>query len=222
MSNDDQGFGAPRYPAPFEPQTQPPPPSRTHRSAWLPVLGLLVVAALAAVGYVLFAKPGSSDTAAGSPDSTAASPHSTASSHSTAAPQSTAPGPGALPAATTAYATATATAAPATQDAPTDGGAPSSSCPSAADAEIPAFIFVGALALEQAQDAQDCVYPGTVDPATTAALSGRAFEKQADDHSDTGASGTFTFTEVGGHGKLTVTTTKEADGKYYVTAVGLR
>ena len=204
MSNDDQGFGAPRYPAPFEPQ--PSPPSRARRSAWLIVLGLLVVAALAAAGYALFAKPDSNDTAAGSPHSTAASPSSTAQAPITNG------GTAVL---------ATATAAPATQDAPTDGGAPSSSCPSAADAEIPAFIFVGALALEQAQDAQDCVYPGTVDPATTASLSGRAFEKQADDHSDTGASGTFTFTEVGGHGKLTVTTTKEADGKYYVTAVQL-
>lgn len=217
MSNDDQGFGAAHYPAPFAPQ--PSPPSRARRSAWLIVLGLLVVAALAAAGYALFAKPDWSDTAAGSPHSTAASPSSTAQ-----APSSTAQAPSDLPAPMTDGGTAvlaTATAAPATQDAPTDGGAPSSSCPSAADAEIPAFIFVGALALEQAQDAQDCVYPGTVDPATTASLSGRAFEKQADDHSDTGASGTFTFTEVGGHGKLTVTTTKEADGKYYVTAVQL-
>jgi hypothetical protein len=210
MNNDDQGFGVPRYPAPFEPQ--PPRQPARRRPRWPVVLGLLVAAALAAGGYALFAKhdPGG---AAADPAQGAAPSLSTSS---------TARSPSDLPLAITASATATATAAAADPGAPTDGGAPSSSCPSAADAEIPAFIFVGALALEQAQDAQDCVYPGTVDPATTASLSGRAFEKQADDHSDTGASGTFTFTEVGGHGKLKVTTTKEADGKYYVTAVGLR
>lgn len=204
--HDDRGFGIPRHPATFEPH---PPPRSRHRASRLTVLGLLVVAALAAGGYALLSsEPEPSGTAAASLPSTARSA-------------------GALPSAivVTPVATsfgATATATSGTPNAaPTDGGAAGSSCPSAADAEIPAFIFVGALALEQAQDAQDCVYPGTVDPATTASLSGRAFEKRADTHSDTGAGGTFVFTEVGGHGTLKVTTTKEADGRYYVTAVGL-
>jgi hypothetical protein len=205
-------FGAPRNPAPFEPQPSRHSPRR--RSPWPVVLGLLVAAALAGGGYALFAKHDGVGAAGGSALGAAPNP----------SPHSPAQSPSELPYAITAHATATATALPATQDMapPTDGGAPASSCPSAADAEIPAFIFVGALALEQPQDAQNCVYPGTVDPATTVSLSGRAFEKKADDHSDTGAAATFTFTEVGGHGKLEVTTTKEADGKYYVTAVGLR
>lgn len=204
--HDDPGFGIPRYPATFEPQ---PSPRSRHRAPRLIVLGLLVVAALAAGGYALLSsEPEPSGTAAASHPSRVGSAGELPSA-SVATPVATSFG-------------ATATAASGPPDAvPTDGGAAGSSCPSAADAEIPAFIFVGALALEQAQDAQDCVYPGTVDPATTAALSGRAFEKQADTHSDTGAGGTFTFTEVGGHGTLKVTTTKEADGRYYVTAVGL-
>jgi hypothetical protein len=181
----------------------------------LVALSVLLAAALAVGGYALSRQSGSR-VATGTPRAARTEPLRP---------------PGVVTAAITEASTATATAtgaapagsesAPSADGLPTDGGAPASSCPSAADAEIPAFIFVGALALEQAQDAQDCVYPGTVDPATTASLSGRAFQKPADDHSDTGASGTFTFTEVGGHGKLKVTTTKEADGKYYVTAATL-
>jgi hypothetical protein len=186
----------------------------------LVALSVLLAAALAVGGYALSRQSGSR-VATGTPRTAARTeplrPPGVVTAAITAA----------ITEASTATATATGAApagsesAPSADGLPTDGGAPASSCPSAADAEISAFIIVGALALEQAQDAQDCVYPGTVDPATTASLSGRAFQKPADDHSDTGASGTFTFTEVGGHGKLKVTTTKEADGKYYVTAATL-
>lgn len=88
-------------------------------------------------------------------------------------------------------------------------------CHTSTTAEMTAQVFVGALALGQADLAKPCVFNNSVPASTLEAIA-------ASDtlYSQTSGSGsTFVFTSSDGTKKLTVTVTKESDGKFYVTGL---
>ncbi len=89
----------------------------------------------------------------------------------------------------------------------------SSLCANQTNALIVAAGYIGLAEGGDATDAQACVYKNSVPLATTQKLSGKELIP-------TGAldsSGTLTLT--GGGSTVKVTTAKESDGNYYVTAV---
>lgn len=101
-------------------------------------------------------------------------------------------------------------------DLPTDVGSTISGlcATETTDAISVAAAYVGLAETGIASAAQGCVYQNTVPASTTAKLAGKEYTPT----SVTGADGVLEFT--GGDGsKLTVKTSKESDGHYYVTSV---
>jgi hypothetical protein len=79
-----------------------------------------------------------------------------------------------------------------------------------------AAAYIGLAESGDADGAQACVYKNTVSPSTTQKLSGQTLIPSGFGETD----GTLTLTSSSGS-TVTIKTTKEADGKYYVTSVSI-
>lgn len=97
-------------------------------------------------------------------------------------------------------------------------------CASAEDALTPAETYMGLASFGFTSVAQACVYQDSVPQSVTARLSGGTLytpgqDKTGDDNH--GPKGEYDFTSIDGSKKVTVTVTKQSDGKYYVTGVDI-
>jgi hypothetical protein len=81
---------------------------------------------------------------------------------------------------------------------------------------IVAAAYVGLAESGETDSAQACVYKNTVSPATTQKLSGQTLTPSGFGDND----GTLTLQTSSGS-TVTIKTTKEADGRYYVTSVSI-
>lgn len=95
------------------------------------------------------------------------------------------------------------------------GSAAAALCTGATSTYGVAGTYVGLAEIGRVQAAQACVFHGTVAASITARLTGKTFLTK---NADTNAT-VIEFEATDRSTRLTVTTAKEPDGRYYVTAV---
>lgn len=136
-----------------------------------------------------------------------------------------------LPTSLPTSASTSASSLPTQSGLPTDTGLPTGlpsslpvtgACADSSSASTPAITYMTMAGFGFTAQAQACVYQDTVPKSVTTGLTGNAYFPAGTDKTggnDHGPTGVYDFQTADSSKKVTVTTTKEPDGKYYVTDV---
>jgi hypothetical protein len=177
----------------------------------LPVCPPLFVIAAALAGSVLLAGCTGSSTNAGAGQTVTSTPSSSDSS-------STAPPPS-----SSSISTPSASKTPSKPPTPSDTiSIPPNLCAATDIAQNTADAYMGALSAGNEKEALDCVFPRTVPLATTESLLAKVKNTAVYLPKRGGADGPSNFDYVGNGKTITVTVTRQADHKTWVTKVAVR